>query len=42
MNIGVLKSGEAANIVPGQSEAHILFRIVDTPEEILEIVKNVV
>lgn len=39
MNIGIVKSGEAGNIVPGYSEAHILFRIVSTPEEILEIVK---
>jgi metal-dependent amidase/aminoacylase/carboxypeptidase family protein len=39
MNIGILKSGEAGNIVPGLAEAQILFRIVTTPEEILEIVK---
>ena len=42
MNIGFIKGGEAANIVPGNAEAWILFRVVSDPEDIYKRVEQIV
>ena len=42
MNIGVVRAGEAANVIPGNSEALILFRVVSDPDDLLKKVENLV
>lgn len=42
MNIGVIKAGEASNVVPGYAEALISFRLVTEPEIILEKVEEII
>ena len=42
MNIGVIKAGEAANVLPANSEALILIRVVSDPEELFKRVEEIV
>lgn len=42
MNIGVVRAGEAANVIPGTSEALILFRVVSDPDELLKQIEKIV
>ena len=42
MNIGILHGGRAANVVPDQAHAEVMFRVVTDQEKILETTQSVV
>ena len=42
MNIGVIKGGVAANVIPADAEAELMFRVVTSSESLKSIVEDVV
>jgi acetylornithine deacetylase len=41
MNVGVIKGGVAANVIPAEAEAELMFRVVGSADELKRIVEEV-